>query len=425
MYKIRSDGKIVETNISIQMTISYIKKIVDLTDLNPEELDKMKMAHVIYRVQENNTLCFPFETRYYVLKVIQYVRNKSESWAVKLSDAFIKIELNELVYQLKIDRIKYSIIGRIVNEWMESLKMLPVTNFRYIFPINNVDYRRDFNFKTIKLKKLTALKLKRLMPSSPQSGFFSPKELTEGLISDNETEIFGIVDIQAKDQEQGMILANLNLSRLIHAMRLFDPLSGITERTNFFPPETIYYYLMIDLDNLWLDNPINKPHLNAHVWRSAEYWRRIAPDWTKLQSFLFSDNPNQLQSTILAALYWYGDAGKPTENHLSKFLKYVYGLENLVIFDNEYDKKNRMASRLAPLLNKIHHQNNQEFYSKLLKKYYDLRNLAIHAGKFHIDEEVVTTTHEFLRDLIFEYIRLSKKYTDVQTMLDREYAITI
>ena len=385
----------------------------------------MKMAHVTYKAQENNTLCFPFETRYYVLKVIQYVRNKSESWEVKLSDAFIKIELDELVYQLKIDRMKYSIIGRIVNEWMESLKILPVINFRYIFPINNVDYRRDFDFKTIKLKKLTTVKLKRLLPSSLQSGFFSPKELTERLISENETEIFGIVDIQAKDQEQGMILANLNLNRLIHAMRLFDPLSGITKRKYFFPPETIYNYLAIDLDNLMVAAGGDKPHLNAHVWRSAEYWRRVAPDWTKLQSFLFSDNPSQLQSTILAALYWYGDAGKPTENHLSKFLKYVYGLENLVIFDSEYDKKNRMANRLAPLLNKIYRQNNQEFYSKRLKEYYDLRNLAIHAGKFRIDKEVVTTTHEFLRDLIFEYIRLSKKYTDVQTMLDREYVITI
>ena len=57
--------------------------------------------------------------------------------------------------------------------------------------------------------------------------------------------------------------------------------------------------------------------------------------------------------------------------------------------------------------------------------YYNLRNLALHAGKLSLDEEAITTTHEFLRDLIFEYIRLSKKYNDVSTMLDSEYSIAI
>ena len=385
----------------------------------------MKMANVIYRTRENNTLCFPFEASYYRLKVKQYVRNKSEGWRVKLSDAYIKIELDELVYQLKIDATKYSTIGKNVNEWLKSLKALPVTNFRCILPINNVDYRKDFDYGTIKLKKLSALKLKKLMPSHTLSGFLSPSESADRLISLNETEVFAIVDVQAKDKEQGAILANLNLSRLIHAMRLFDPSSGITERKYFFPPETNYYYLMVDLDNDGISDGGCKPHLNTHIWKPAKYWKQVAPDWNKLRSFLFSDNPNQLQSTIITALYWYGDAGKPTEDNLSKFLKYVYGLENLVIFDNSYGKKNKMAIRLAPILNKIYGKNDEEFYSKQIEKYYDLRSHALHAGKLSLDEEAITTTHEFLRDLIFEYIRLSKKYNDVPTMLDSEYSIAI
>ena len=55
------------------------------------------------------------------------------------------------------------------------------------------------------------------------------------LITCNATDIFAIIEIQAKDCNQGMILANLNLKRLIHAMKLFDPSSNITEREYFFP----------------------------------------------------------------------------------------------------------------------------------------------------------------------------------------------
>ena len=52
-----------------------------------------------------------------------------------------------------------------------------------------------------------------------------------------------------------------------------------------------------------------------------------------------------MQSLILTAMYWYGDARKETESEISKFLKYIYGLESLVIFDTKYDKKDRMAKK--------------------------------------------------------------------------------
>ncbi len=383
----------------------------------------MKMSKVLHKPQENNTICIPFESDYYWLKVIQFVRQKSKNWKIKLSDDFISNELEEFIYQLKIDRKKYGVMGQSIKNWLENLKELPITNFRFILPVNNVDYRKDLDFGKVKLKKLNLTKLRKLASFRKQTGHFSAKETLKDLTSLNKTEVFAIVEVQAKDKEQGMFLANSNLKRLIHAMRLFDPPSGITEREYHFP-ETKFHYLIVNLDTNTFSASFSSLHLNAHIWRTNEYWKKITPYWNKLKTFLFSENLNEVQSIILSTLYWYGDAGKETEDELSKFLKYTYGLENLVIFDNKYDKRKRMAERIAIIFSKGDRKNHT-FYKNLLEQYYDIRSGAIHAGKLIVDKEDVGTTHELLRTLIFEYIHLSKKYTDVKTLFKKEYSITI
>ena len=96
----------------------------------------------------------------------------------------------------------------------------------------------DLDFGKIKLKKLTLTDLEKLA-SFESVGFYSAGKTMKSLISCNKTKTFAIINIQAKDVEQGMILANLNLKRLIHAVRLFDPSSNITEREYFFSKHCI------------------------------------------------------------------------------------------------------------------------------------------------------------------------------------------
>lgn len=411
----------VTTNISISTTIENIKKITDLTLLNPKDFDKMKMSKVLHKTQENITICIPMESDYYWLKVIQFVRQKSQKWIVKLSDDFISNELQSFIYQLKTNKKKYGNIGKSVKEWLEALKKIPITNFRFILPVNHVDYRKDLDLGRIKLQKITLRKLKKLA-TFDKTGLFSARKVMADMTTLNETEIFAIIEVQAKDQNQGMIFANLSLKRLIYAMRLFDPPSGITNREEYFPP-VHFHYLIVNLDRDSLFLPNSNLHLNAHVWRTKEYWKRVNPDWNTLKKFLFSSSLNEVQSTILNALYWYGDAGREMDDDLSKFLKYTYGLENCVIFDNQYDKKNRMASRLSTIIGSD--RQTQIFWNDLLKQYYDVRSGAIHSGKLVVEKEDVNTTHKLLRDLIFRYIRLSKKYTDLKTMFKTEFAISI
>jgi len=424
MKKLKSFGeKMVRTNISFNNTVSNIKKIVDLTLLNPKKFNKFEMSIVSARPQKKQTIAVPFTADYYWLRVVQYVREKSKDWNSILSDTFISNELEELIFQIKTDRKKYGQIGRIAKNWINRLKQQTITNFRFILPINNVDYRKDFDFGQVKLVKITLAKLKKYVPFTIQTGHLSPSKTLKDITSLNQTKIFTIIEVQAKDEKQGMILAKINLKRLIHAMRLFDPPSGITEREQYFP-ETKHPYMIVNLDKNTAKHSFTNLHLNAHIWRTKEYWKRVDPFWKKLSLFLFSDNLTEVQSLILTGLYWYGEAGKETEDDIGKFLKYTYGLENLVIFDDKYGKKNRMADRLAKIFSKKN-STNYKFYNDLIKQYYGARSGAIHAGKVMVDVEDVGTTHNWLRSLIFDYIRLSKKYTDVKTMFKKEFSITI
>lgn len=58
-------------------------------------------------------------------------------------------------------------------------------------------------------------------------------------------------------------------------------------------------------------------------------------------------------------------------------------------------------------------------------KYYKFRSGMIHAGKLIVDKEDVGTTSEWLRDMIFNYVRFSKQYDSVEELFKNEYSIDI
>ena len=412
----------VDSEISFDKIVGSIKEMVDLTLLNPKEFDKSEMSVVSHNTITNTTFCMPHKTDYYKLKILQYVRTKSKQWEVQISDEFISNQLQKLIFQIKLDKKLLEQLGKTTKDWLEKLKKLNSMNLRFILPVNNVDYRKDIEFDNIKLKKLTLEVLKSFVSFHDNEKFFTPKKTLEDL-KRNQTDIFAIIDVQAEDEEKGYEIAKENLKKLIHAMRLFDPPSGITEREFYFP-EIKYPYIMLNLDKKNFSPRYHSLHLNAHIWRTKEYWVRVQPDWDQLSTFLYSTTPNQIQSLILTALYWYGDAGKETEDNLSKFLKYMHGLETLLIFDNKYEKGERMAARLAAI-NSKHNTANYDFYKNLMQKYYKFRSGMIHSGRLSIDNEDVGTTHNWLRNLLFDYIRYSKTYSDIAVLFQTEFSLDI
>lgn len=412
----------VDSEISFDKIVGSIKEMVDLTLLNPKEFDKSEMSVVSHNTITNTTFCMPHKTNYYKLKILQYVRTKSKQWEVQISDEFISNQLEKLIFQIKRDKKLLEQLGKTTKDWLEKLKKLNSMNLRFILPVNNVDYRKDIEFDNIKLKKLTLEVLKSFVSFHDNEKFFTPEKTLEDL-KRNQTDIFAIIDVQAEDEEKGYEIAKENLKKLIHAMRLFDPPSGITEREFYFP-EIKYPYIMLNLDKKSFSPRYHSLHLNAHIWRTKEYWVRVQPDWDQLSTFLYSTTPNQIQSLILTALYWYGDAGKETEDNLSKFLKYMHGLETLLIFDNKYEKGERMAARLAAI-NSKHNTANYDFYKNLMQKYYKFRSGMIHSGRLSIDNEDVGTTHNWLRNLLFDYIRYSKTYSDIAVLFQTEFSLDI
>ncbi len=306
----------------------------------------------------------------------------------------------------------------------ENLKKLPRINFRFILPVNNVDYRKDIEFDKIKLKKINLDVLRSFVPFH-EGGIkhFSAEEQLKELVEFNHTDVFAFIDVQAKDQRQGRKIANSYLKQLIHAMRLFNPASGITERELYFP-KIKFPFIVTNLDEDSFSTSFASHHLNVHVWPSEKYWTGVEPDWQQLSTFLFTDEPNQIQSLILTALYWYGEAGKKTEDELSQFLKNLHGLETLIIFDSQYDKGRRMAERLAKIFS-AKESKNFDFYNNLMLKYYKFRSGMIHSGKLIIDKEDVGTINKWLRDMIFNYIRFSKQYDSIETLFKNEYSINI
>lgn len=414
----------VESEISREKLVTELKQIVDLTLLNPKEFDKWQMSRVLHVTKTNTTIAIPFTADYYWLHVIQYVRTKSKNWDSKLSDEYISHELIEFILDIKTDKTKYSEFGKSVKTWLENLKKLPRINFRFILPVNNVDYRKDIEFDKIKLKKINLDVLRSFVSfHEDEIKMFSAEEQLKDLTEFNHTDVFAFIDIQAKDEKQGRKIADFYLKRLIHAIRLFNPASGITERELYFP-ETKFPFIVVNLDENSFSTSFGSHHLNAHIWPSEEYWTRVEPDWQQLSTFLFTDEPNEIQSLILTALYWYGEAGKETEDELSQFLKNLHGLETLIIFDSQYDKGRRMAERLAKIFS-AKDSKNFDFYNNLMLKYYKFRSGMIHAGKLIVDKEDVGTTSNWLRDMIFNCIRFSKQYDNVEKLFKNEYSINI
>ena len=198
-----------DSEISFNKLVSEIKQIVDLTLFNPKEFDKWQMSHVIHRTITNTTIAIPFTTDYYWLHVIQYVRTKSKKWDSKLSDEYIANELTELIIDIKTDETKYSEFGKSIKTWLEYLKKLPRINFRFVLPVNNVDYRKDIEFDKIKLKKINLEVLRSFVPfREDEIRHFSAEEQLKDLTSLNGTEVFAFIDVQAKDEKQGREIAH-------------------------------------------------------------------------------------------------------------------------------------------------------------------------------------------------------------------------
>ncbi len=168
-----------------------MKQIVDLTLLNPKEYDKWQMSHVIHTAKTNTTIAIPFTTDYYWLHVIQYVRTKSKNWGSKLSDEYISNELINFILDIKLDEKKYSEFGKSVKTWIENLKKLPRINYRFILPVNNVDYRNDIEFDKIKLKKINLELLRSFVPfHETEIEHFTAEEHLHDLPEFNHTDVF-------------------------------------------------------------------------------------------------------------------------------------------------------------------------------------------------------------------------------------------
>ena len=409
---------------ALEKTIQNIKKIVDVSELNNYNFDKTKIWITSHHTESNTLLTIPHEATFYWLRVKQYVREKSFRTKIRLSDEFISNQIHNLILEVKTDQKKYEDISRTVKNWVDDLSKLSVSNFLIVLPINNVDYRSDLDLGPVKMVKLTQSLLESNIEFKSKVGHFSSKEIFKDLVTTNETEIFFIIEVQAKDQEQAKELAKLYLKKFVYVMRLFSPNSGITDR-DYYYPGTHTWVILYNKDKKSLSTNGTNLHLNAHITPPKQYWQRIQPDWNQLTSFLYSNNHTELQSVILTGLYWYGDAGydKKNENRPSIFLKYMMGLESMLIFDRKHDKKIRIADRFGKIYSKIH--SNYDFYYELMKNYYELRNDAVHAGKVIIENEVIVTTHDWLRNLLFYYIRNSKKYSDIKTMFDKEYSIKL
>jgi hypothetical protein len=295
--------------------------------------------------------------------------------------------------------------------------------FTFFMPINHFDYKKDLDLGAVKVIKLNQEKLIELFPEFSKK--LDPLISLDEQISTNNTNVFAIITVETLEKSFAEELAKNYLGRFIHAVRLIDPYSFATDRYNEKLPVNVNTWVFDHhTGNIGANHrSINLP---ARITPSNEFYNKLEPYWDILRSFLYAEKTTPLQSLILSSIFWFGSVHGHFDDNLSSFIKYMIGLERLLILDDERQgKKELFAKRFATIFVSNDNKEHYQFYYEQMKEYYELRNITFHQLDQIIYPEIVTTLRIRLRFLLLTFIMQSTKYNNIRDLLKNEYEIDL
>lgn len=349
-------------------------------------------------------------------KIIIREKSQLESWNVEFSDKAIDSLLVDFVYRMKYEA-KYD-LQKSVKLWFEELKKSRVITYVIFRPVYHLLTDLILDFGKVKIQKISEDVVHNYHPN-PQDPYFTSKKIAGELINDAKTDTYAIVEVNAKDNEHAEILSKQYLEKALNVIRIFHTGTKVRSVENFCPVIHVPHFIIIKNTTEFTSGGENL-NLNTPTMINSTTLTKLQPTWDKLVALLFKDQLNEIESQILTALYWYGE-GYKDENPSSSFLKYITALENLVIFDRQYDKADRVSERISSII----YPEGEDRLSAMtyMKKYYEIRNSIIHAGKTRVYQEDVEQVRVWTQVLLQIFIRKHDPYNKLSDLLEKEYQI--
>jgi len=390
-----------------------LKKIVDKTKTT---ISKKDLSNILFSLSfgSGKHIALPLNVARDWLKLKQFVREKSILWSLNFTDKFIEEKMKELLFELKYDKHKLQILGSTTNIWLDNLKKTQFEEHIFVRPIHYLNTKKDLDFGNVKIVKLSKRVLDNVIPYSLRNNNPLYKDLVKNLTSSNDTKIFAIVRVMSTDITHGEKLSQEYLERALNAIRIFYYDHPVVQAEDFV---AIKNQSFIHVGKNDFTEQYSNLNLEIPKILDSQIKKQFEPFWKILRPFLFSSSPTLLQSRILVALEWYGDAMKDRIPH-SSFFKYVTSIETLLVLE-----MTGKAEKIGHRLSKIMYPKSPANPYTQMKSYYETRNGVIHAGRTVVHKEDLDQLHAWSQWLIQKFVYKSKKYDDIPTLLKNDYGL--
>lgn len=343
---------------------------------------------------------------YYFFKLKRQVRAYCASKSITFSETFIDEQITKLLVDTKISSTEPSGIEARVKDWVSNLEKIKQEGYSIILPINRYQFRREVNTEQIEVVKMTDEKIKEALGSFPipPEGWPTAKQLAEA----NETSTFAMARTRANDKESAVELATSMVDRFVYAVKLIDVDTTVSSRKNYYNALRLSYLAYSTSGG---DLCIGSKHLNAPISTtpSKAFYDKLDKTWARLLDFLFKGSPTELEESIIAALYWYGEVDVSGDPLVSQYLYYSIGMETLLVPHYERSKTKTFGRNAAMILHGCAE------HAGVYEEYYKKRNELIHEGPVVIYKEDVDNLRLWLRSILIHFIDNSDKFTDLKS----------
>ena len=284
----------------------------------------------------------------------------------------------------------------ITKDWLSELFKIKIQNFIGI--ANIVDYPFSYSLKIdrVIIMPFGGDDIENFIEKNKQSPLMtSVIKMNELKMINGEINAMAFCKTKTYDDESCKLSSFKYINRVLHFIKLIDGRSEIRlDVKNINCLQTAFF--VADENNILrssqVDNIIRKDFFSTRIYNNED----INLIKNKAAQFFFKHDINDLQTSILSALYWYGKTDVTFDDKVDQFISYINGLERLVLFDTKQNKAQMFANRLEEYFSYVTHKEMFDLYKK--------RNKLLHEYEPDIYEEDLMLLRGLLGNLLKDLI---------------------
>ena len=362
-----------------------------------------------------------------MLRILRVISDKSNN---PISDTELENKLDNFIIELKYRKdqksVRREIDNHIVN-FIKSLKIIKSDKFLFLIPIMNLNIQGFMQIGCSSIVTLTEELVRSLEKKySMEFGYgLHGSEPIKQLRESNETETYGIVTVDAPDNEKAIELAIQKAETCLNILRVYS--------------DTWNFVLRRDLKKTFGIRLI-QANLNTKKYgvcsRSVNLQGNLAPTTlTKkgLENYNLKIKPvidvllskpgrelTSLQKDLLTAIMWFGNAVKDDEKNM-RFVKGIMALETLLVPNGGKAKCDVIAKNFVRIVFSGASKEKKSAAYKEMKEMYRIRSSIIHSGDGYVYKEDILKMLAWVRITIQVLLEKANQYENLSEVLSKEF----